>query len=132
MTLQEAAFVTHLLAAVQADPVLMVSWASEKADLYSDYILLCCRRRTKTDSLAKNLTALRENLQARNALNWCGVRDDILLHDRSITELPMCACVRAEEGGARAQERVVIVGSPCEVCGRETLSTSGAARHHAC
>ena len=86
---RELAFVPRLLAAVKADPVLMASWASEKDDLFSEFVLLKCRRRTKSDSLDKNVKRLRAYLQARIEFNVCAVRDDILKHDRAINELPM-------------------------------------------
>ena len=92
VTLEEDAFVTRLLAAIKSDPVLMAAWESEKDDLFACYNLLCCRRTTKTDSLAKNVEAMHEHLRARIKLNFCGVRDEIMLNDRSIKELPMCAC----------------------------------------
>ena len=93
VTPEEAAFVPRLLAAVKSDPVLMAAWDSVKDDLFSEYVLLCCRRRTNSDSLAKNLSAMHEHLRARINLNFCEVRDDIVQNDRSIMELPMCACV---------------------------------------
>ena len=86
---KELAFIPRLLAAVKTDPVLMASWASEKDYLFSEFFLLKCRRLTKSDSLDKNVKRLRAYLRARVEFNLCAVRDDILMHDRAINELPM-------------------------------------------
>ena len=85
----ELAFVPRLLAALKSDPVLMASWESEKGDLFSDLILLRCRRKTKTKDLAKNLESLRGHLRVRIELGAAAARDDILQHDLAINELPM-------------------------------------------
>ena len=82
-------FIPRLLAAIKADPVLMASWESEKDDLFSDIVLLKCRRKTKTDDLEKNLESLRGNLAIRLEYNAAAVRDDILKHDKAVNELPM-------------------------------------------
>ena len=85
----ELVFIPRLLAAVKADPVLMASWESEKDDLFSDIVLLKCRRKTKTDDLEKNLESLRGNLAIRIEYNAAAVRDDILKHDKAVNELPL-------------------------------------------
>ena len=85
----EVAFVTRLLVAVRADPVLMAAWQSEKDDLFSEFVLLECRRKTKSSSIEENLESLRGHLAVRIEHNAPAVRDDILKHDKSLNELPM-------------------------------------------
>ena len=85
----EVEFIPRLLAAVKKDPVLMASWESEKDDLFCDIVLLKCRRKTKTSDLSKNVESLRSHLRLRVQFNTAAARDDILMHDRAISELPM-------------------------------------------